>query len=322
MAAPNLSEIVTTTLKNRRRKLADNVLEHNPLLRYLNRSGNVDTADGGESLVEELEYAENSTFKYYSGYEALDITPSEVFTAAEFDWKQAAVSVSISGLEMRKNSGRERMIRLLERRIKNAEKTMKNRMSKGIYSDGSADGGKQIGGLQLLVADDPTTGVVGGIDRSAHEFWRNVAFDANADGGAPADETNIQGYMQQVWLDLVRGDDKPSIIMADPLYFSHYWNSLLEIQRITGAEDGESGFESLTFRGPGGSARVYHDHDAPANHMYFLDTDYIFWRPHRDANMTPLETRNSINQDAMVRPLIWMGNMTLSNASQQGVLFE
>ena len=55
MAAPNLSEIVTTTLKNRRRKLADNVLEHNPLLRYLNRSGNVDTADGGESLVEELE---------------------------------------------------------------------------------------------------------------------------------------------------------------------------------------------------------------------------------------------------------------------------
>jgi hypothetical protein len=72
------------------------------------------------------------------------------------------VAVSISGLEMIQNSGKERMIPLLESRIGNAERTMKNNLSNDCYSTGTADGGKQIGGLQLLVADVGNSGVVGG----------------------------------------------------------------------------------------------------------------------------------------------------------------
>jgi len=215
MAAPNLSELVTTTLKNRRRRLADNVLNHNALLRMLNESGRVDLADGGETLVEELEYAENSTFKYYSGYEVLDISPSEVFSAAEFNWKQAAVVVTIDGATQRKNSGRERMIRLLESRIRNAEKTMMNNISTGIYSDGTGTSGKQIGGLQLLVADTPTSGTVGGIDRASFAFWRNISYDATTDGGAAASASNIEAYMDAVWIQLVRGTDVPNLIVAE-----------------------------------------------------------------------------------------------------------
>lgn len=316
MVAPNLSEIVTTTLKNRRRKLADNVLNHNALLRMLSE----DLADGGETLVEELEYAENSTFKYYSGYEVLDISPSEVISAAEFNWKQAAVVVTIDGLTQRKNSGRERMIRLLESRIKNAEKTMMNNVSIGVYSDGTGTAGKQIGGLQLLVADTPTSGTVGGIDRASFAFWRNTSFDATTDGGAAASASNIQGYMNQVWIPLVRGTDKPSLIVADANYFDFYWQALTAIQRITTFEKAASGFRSLEYYGPGGSAPVFYDDTCPTNKMYFLNTDFFSWRPHRDANMEPLATRESVNQDAIVRPIILMANMTLSNASLQGVL--
>ena len=137
MANANLGDLVTTTLRNRRGQLADNILNHNAVLRFLNRAGNVDPADGGRSLVEELEYAENQTFKYYSGYEALDISPSEVFDSAEYEWKQAAVVVSVSGAEERKNAGKEQSLRLVDRRIKNAEKTMMNNLSEGVYSDGT-----------------------------------------------------------------------------------------------------------------------------------------------------------------------------------------
>ncbi|MGI9297092.1 MAG: phage major capsid protein [Gammaproteobacteria bacterium] len=314
------SEITTTTLKNRRRALADNVLNHNALLRFLNERGNVDLAGGGETLVEELEYAENGTFKYYSGYEVLDISPQDVFSAAEYDWKQAAVVVTISGLEQRKNSGREQMIRLLSRRIANAEKTMMNNLSTGVYSDGTGTSGKQIGGLQLLVADSPATGTVGGINRANFAFWRNVSYDATTDGGAAASSSNIQSYMNAVWIQLVRGSDKPMIIVADNNYFTFFWESLQAIQRINDPVRGESGFESLQYYGPGGSAQVFHDDAAPTDHMYFLNTDFIFWRPHSAANMEPLEQRESVNQDAIVRPLIFMGNMTMSNASLQGVL--
>ena len=113
MASPNLDEITTTTLRNRTGKLADNVTENNALLKRLKMRGNVKPVSGGRTIVQELEYAENGTFKRYSGYETLNISPSDVFTAAEFNYAQAAVAVSISGLEQLQNSGKEAVIDLL-----------------------------------------------------------------------------------------------------------------------------------------------------------------------------------------------------------------
>lgn len=67
MASPNLSEIVTTTLRNRTRKLADNVSKNTALLMRLRDRENSKTVSGGRTLVQEIEYAENSTYKRYSG---------------------------------------------------------------------------------------------------------------------------------------------------------------------------------------------------------------------------------------------------------------
>ncbi len=313
-------EIITTTLKNRTGQLADNVLNNNALLRHLQERGNISLVDGGEKLVKELDFAENGTFKYYSGYDILDISPSDVISAAEYDWKQAAVVVTVSGKQMRQNSGRTRMINLISSRVRNAESTLMNNISTGIYSDGTAAAGLEIGGLQLLVADDPTTGIVGGIDRANFSFWRNISFDATTDGGAPADATNIQEFMNSVWIQQVRGSDRPDIIVAASDYFNLFWQSLQTIQRITSTDKGASGFQSLEYNGPGGSAAVMLDQAAPTSHMYFLNTDFLFWDVHQDANFAPLEDRNSINQDAVVKPIIFMGNLTMSNASLQGVL--
>lgn len=313
-------ELITTTLKNRTGKLADNVTNNNALLRFLSENGNISLLDGGETIVKELEYAENDTFQFYSGYETLNINPSDVLSAAEFDWKQAACVVTVSGRQMRINSGRNAMINLVGARVKNAEKTMKNNISTSIYSDGTGSSGLEIGGLQLLVADDPSTGTVGGIDRANFAFWRNIAFDATTDGGAAATAALIQGYMSDVWVQLVRGSDSPNLIVADSNYFKLFWDSLTQIQRITGSDKGTSGFESLAFSGPGGTAMVMLDQAAPTDHMYFLNTDFLFWDVHKDANFVPLEDRNSINQDAVVKPQIFMGNLTMSNASLQGVL--
>lgn len=319
MASPNLSELVTTTLRNRRGKLADNVSNHNSLLRRLNMRGRKQLEGGGRTLVEELEYAENATFKYYNGYETLNISPSDVFSAAEFDWKQAAVVVSISGRERRINAGKEQSIRLLERRLSNAEKTFKNQISIGIYSDGTGSSGKQIGGLQSLVADDPTTGTVGGIDRSAQTFWRNSLYDFSVEG-VTASATTIQDAMNTLWLRCLRGADRPDSIVFGSTYYNFFKASLQTIQRITEERNAASGFANLTFYGAGGSAEVMYDDQVAATRGYFLNTDHIFWRVHRDADMEPLADRDSINQDAVVVPTIWMGNLTLSNAELQGVM--
>ena len=324
MASPNLSEIITTTLRNRSGKLSDNIKRNNAILNRLGQKGKVKPVGGGRSIVQELEYAQNATFAWYSGYEALNVAPSDVFTAAEFNWRQAAVAVSISGLEQLQNAGKERVIDLLESRIQNAEKTMQNGIASSMYSDGTD--AKQIGGLQFLLADSPTSGVVGGIDRSTWVFWRNIV-QTGVTGSA-----NIQTMMNQLYIQLVRGTDKPDLILADGTYYRYYLESLTAIQRITDDKLASAGFVNLKYMNSdvvldGGFQGYSSDANpstggCPANHMYFLNTDYVYFRPHRDRNMVPLDPgeRFSVNQDALVKLIGFAGNMTLSNARLQGVL--
>jgi hypothetical protein len=333
MPSPNLSEIVTTTLRNRSGKLADSVSENNALLSRLRKRGRVKPVSGGRTIVQELEYAENSTFKRYSGYEQLDISPSDVFTAAEFNYAQAAVAVSISGLEELQNSGESQVIDLLESRISNAEKTMVNNISADVYSDGTADAGKQIGGLKLLVDFTPATGIVGGINAADWTFWRNVAFDCTTDGGAAATSNLMQSYMNRVYVQLVRGTDKPDLIVADNRYYRFYLESMQAIQRVSSDSMASAGFTSLKYMdsdvvldgGYGGNAAtaagVGVGGGASTGTMYFLNTNYIFFRPHSNRNFVPIGgERMAVNQDAMVKLIGFAGNMTCSNRFLQGVI--
>lgn len=321
MASPNYSEIAAMCLESRTGEFQDNVTENNALLSRLKKKGKIKPVSGGRTILQELEYAENGTFMRYSGYETLDITPSDVFTAAEFNYAQAAVAVSISGLEELQNSGKEAIVDLLGSRIKNAMRTMSNNIAADCYSDGTADGGKQIGGLQLLVAKTPTSGTVGGINRANWTFWQNVA---SAPSGAPTSAT-IVPRMNAVANQLVRGTDKVDLIVADLNYFNLYQESLQAIQRLTETESGAAGFASLAYFGGGGRADVVLDGgvggNCPASTMYFLNTNYIHFRPHANRNFVPIGgSRESVNQDAMVKLVGFAGNMTLSNAKLQGVL--
>jgi len=316
MASPNLSEIVTTTLNNYSRQIADNVTNHNALLRRIDRNGNRRTAAGGVKILQELDYAENSTFQWYDGYQQLDVSASDVLTAAEFEWKQANANVVISGREQMQNAdSRERIHNLLRSRIRNAERTMRNNIATALYADGTGFSGKEIGGLQLLVADDPSTGTVGGIDRSSNTFWRNQTYDFS-DNSTTGSSSTIQEAMNDLWLQTIRGTDKPDLILADTNYFKFYWASLQSNQRFTNTDEADAGFMNVKFM----DADVIYDDQCPTNRMYFLNTDFIFFRPHSQRNFVSLPDRMSVNQDAIVAPMVWMGNMTLSNASLQGVI--
>jgi len=313
MADINIGEIAATTLRNRSKKLADNVLNHNALFARLNRKGMVKPVSGGREIIQELEYAENGTAGWYSGYEVLDITPQDVFDAATYDWKQLAGNVTISGLESLKNSGKEATINLLASRIKNLEKTLQNNAATAVYANGTTDT-KSLGGLQLLIADDPTaSSSVGGINQSTYSWWRN-----NYSAAAATSAGNIGTRMNAMWLTCLRGTDKPDFITADATEYTFFEASLQQYQRFSDASEAEMGFESLKYK----TADVFYDDQCPSKHMYFCNTDYICLRPHTDRQFVPLEDRNSINQDAMVIPVVWAGNMTVSNRSLQGVIID
>jgi hypothetical protein len=161
---------------------------------------------------------------------------------------------------------------------------------------------------------------VGGIDRSQWSFWRNQVFSGVNNGGSAVSATTIQGYMNQLWLATKRQNDATDLIIADNTYFNAYWSSLQAIQRITKEDDGEAGYQRLKYMGADVVADGGVGAACPANHMYFLNTEYIKYRPSSKRNMVPLENVQSINQDASVKLIVWAGNMTLSNAQLQGVL--
>ena len=311
MASPNLSEIVTTTLKNRSKSLSDNVSNHNALLRRLRENGNTTTVTGRD-ITRELEYADNGTVQFYSGYETLDVSPADVLSAAVYEYKQLAGNVTISGLEQIKNSGTEALINLLEARVNVLEKSMMNSLSTSLYSDGTGTSGKEVGGLQLLVAD-AGTGTVGGINSSTYSFWQNVQTTATSSAFSTA---NVQADMNNIYLQLVRGADSPDLIMAGTNAYKAFLGSLQAIQRVTSDGMARSGFTSVQYL----NSDVVFDSSCSTNRMYFLNTDYLRLEVAASRNFVPGEARMSINQDSLVTPMFWSGNLTCSNRALQGVI--
>lgn len=332
-----ISDIIATTIQSRTGEIADNVTSNNALLMKLKQRGNIKTFSGGNTIMQELSFASNGNAGWYSGYETLPIAAQDVISAAEYTIKQAACPVTISGLEQLQNAGKERIVDLLDSRIEVAESSMANLIASGLYSDGTASGGKQIDGLLKQVISVPTSGTVGGIDRATWLFWRNQVFAAVATGGAATTKDNIQTYFNRLWAALVRGNDRPDLIMVDNVYWGFYMASLQAQQRFTGTESAKLGFVTVKFMDAdvcldGGMQINWSSTGAagttpsatPASTAYFLNTKYMFYRPHAQRNMVPLSPgqRYSVNQDAAVQILAWAGNLTSSGLQFQGKMFE
>jgi hypothetical protein len=320
MAAINVGQLVATTLRRRLPKLYDNVTDNVALYHYLKRKTNM-KYDSGRDILVPLEYA-HPNIQWYQGYETLNIAPMDIVDAATFDWKQAAISVSISGEERLKNSGELGLVRLATAKVKNAEKGFVNGLGASVYSDGTGSGGKEIGGFRLLISSTPATGVVGGIDAAANTFWQNQFLDGSTFLGAAMDSTNIRRAMTRLWVLLTRNNEKPDAIFADNNLWEMYQNSLQAIQRIT-SEDAsiKSGWITQRFMtadvildgGQGGNC--------PTDTMFFVNTDYVQYVTHEEREMDIIGgQRMSINQDADVQLMFFAGNLTVSNRAMQGRL--
>jgi hypothetical protein len=317
MPFPNVSDIVATTIEKRSKKIADNVTKNNAALAWIKSKGNVREITGGSVIYEELSFAENANAGWYSGYDLLPVAAQDVLSAAQFDIKQAAVPVVISGLDELKNDGPEAMIGLMESRVGVAEATMANLLADGMYSDGTGSAGKEIVGLDSAVPISPATGTYGGIDRAAWPFWRSKSTTI-----ATLSATTVQPAMNAMWAQLVRGRNRPDLILMDNEWWAAYMASLQLLQRFTDPGKAKLGFPTVDFMdascvldgGIGGFMTT--------RTCFFLNTNFLFWRPHRRRNMVPLSPnrRYSVNQDAEVQILAWAGGLTGSGSQFQGRL--
>lgn len=312
---PNLGVLLSTTLKNYQPTLVDNIHKSNAVFFMLKEKGAWKELDGGERIVQPLMYGKNTTAGSYSGYDNLDTTPQTGIDAAEFNWKQYSVSITISGEEERKNAGsKTKIIDLLEARTNQAEMSLKEQLGTGLFSDGTGNGSKDLTGLEAMVL---ASGTYGGINSATYTWWQAVV-------------TSVSGaltlaVMRTKFNDVtLGGKDTPDLIVTTQGRYESYealltsFNSVVSIQTQSEGEKklGDAGFQALGFKGK----PVVWDELCPSNTMYFLNTRHMKMVVHKDANFKTTPFVKPENQDAKVAQVLFMGNLTCDRRKSFGKL--
>jgi len=307
---PDFNSLLSTTLQNYQPTLVDNIFKDLVLLNHLNERGRVRVEEGGTSIVEPLLYAVNDTVGTYSGYDAIDLTPQEGISAAEYDWKQMAASIAISGIEEAKNRGTEAIIKLLNAKIMQAEMSLKTTLNSQLF--GSASASTDFNGLGNIVGTQNNT--VGGIDANTNSWW-NPTYDGTAATLALTDMASIYNQAS-------KGSDVPDLIITNHNLFEKYESLLVNNIRYQDVSKANNGFTNLMFKQTPVVFDLTLGSDASGAPMYFLNTKYLkltgmngYW-----FTTTDFMKGTVAGVDARYALVLAYGQLTCSNRSRQGFL--
>jgi len=307
MSNPNFDALLSTTLANYRAQLTDNVFTDRVLTNHLMSNGRIRMVNGGTKIVEPLIYGQNSTVASYSGYDTISLSPQTGISAAEYEWKQYAASIAISGIEEAKNNGEQEIINLLEAKIMQAEESMREGFNTMFFGDGTGNSGKNWEGLGSLIESGNT---VGGINSATagNEYWRS--YEENTAGALTL------AQMATAYNTVSVGSDHPDLILTTRALFEKY-ESLLQPQlRYTDTKTADAGFQNLLFK----AAPVVYDTAAPAGNMFFINSKYLTLVGHSGKWFAQTEFVRPENLDARYALIMCYGNLTCRNRKKQGKL--
>lgn len=325
-ATEKLQEAFSLALEERSQGYADLVSNANAILYLMKKKGQFKSFSG-PTIRERLLYNESGSYTRYSGYGFLNPTPVELFNDAEFTPKLAAVSVTLSGEDILKNSGTNQLKDILEEHIMAAETELEDRFVEDVHSDGLSS--NQIGGLQMAIPTTPTN-TYGGIDRNANTIWRTTTYDANSafSGITAVSSTTVKTIFDNIMIARSRGNKGPNVIAAGQEHYIAYTAATVAIQQITNENElGKLGFSSLKYYGAGKSVDVVLEGGIgsamPSDTTYFLDTSALRFRYHPDRNFVKFGGKQApTNQDAIVQHVGFFGNLTLNNPLHTAKLYD
>ena len=304
-ANANFDNLLTTTLANYRAQLTDNVFTARPLTYKLMEKGRIRMLNGGTKIVEPLIYGTNDTVGSYSGYDSIALTPQTGISAAEYEWKQYAASISISGIEEAKNNGEQEIINLLEAKIMQAEESLREGFNQMFFSSGTGNSNKDWNGLGNLVESGNT---VGGIDSSTYTWWQSKE-DNDAVALSLAD-------MSSMYNSVSVGNDHPDVLLTTQTLFEKY-EALLQPQlRYTDTATADAGFQNLLFK----AAPVMYDVHCTAGVFFFLNCKYLTLVGHSGKWFQQTEFIRPEDLDARYALIMCYGNLTVRNRAKQGKL--
>lgn len=313
----NFDTLTSTTLINYKKTMTDNIFTANPLFYWLKEKNQMKTDNtGGSKIAVPLMYGMNSTAKSYNGYDVIDVIPQEGLSAAEYEWKQYAVGISISGREEFQNSGEGRLINLLEAKIKQAELTLVDLFAADIMkaSPGTDD-------LVSIPVVCPSTGygALGNITStaSANVWWS--CYDTTA-ASTSVTYDNLIPKTFDVLLNTAKGNDRCDLgIMPSAVYLGLEKTLTATINFVPGLQNKKAvdvGYDNYRIKG----CTIMYDENCTSGTAYFLNTKYIQLVTGAGKDFVNTPWIKPDNGDYKTCHILWYGNLVCSNRARQGYL--
>ncbi len=293
----------------------DLVFNKHPLLKMLHAKGT--TPSGGNNIRQALMY-QFTKDGAYTDWAALNTAGENQFDAALFPWKLYYQHLGVSVPEINKASGPEAVFDYLKKKMTGAANALRDSLATDMFVATYYDASTQINGLPNLIGDGTWPGTpyytCGGIDKSTWSFWQ----------GKQQTETGTLGSrdtMTDLWFDIAEGTDVPNLIVSDYAAMKQHQSEVTIInaqERFTNTNELLSGFTTIVFNG----CPWVCDRHCTATELYMLNTDTLDLVSHKAENFRWDGFRQPHNQNVRVGYIFWMGNLTISDPSMNGLIHK
>lgn len=315
-------QVLSMALEDRSSSYEDLVSNNNALLAVMRRKGLWRTYSGPR--IRQTLQVSKADAQWYSGYDQLLNPAIDIFNDAFYSPKMVVVPIILSMQEILNNEGDAQIMDTLESYMDAAERSLEDTMDVAMYSDGTANGGKQLTGLATAVPIVVNSGVYGGIDRATATIWRTTIWDVQSMAtaiGTQVNATTIRPFLNFVMTKQSRGRQYADLLMMSSEHYAAYDAATIAIQRQTNDSGlGKLGFSTLEYIGGGKRAEIVLDGgigtNMPANTTFGLNTDTFRLRYNANRNFDKLfsgDGQQPIDKDAIAQFIGWMGELTQTN---------
>lgn len=304
MAAPNLGQLIATTIPRYQKQLTDQIFEGSKTQVAFVKKGMKEKWDGGTPLRFPLQYVRNPNTKWMSEFAQYDILPVNVIDAQSHEWVSIASTVNITHREKVLNSGQFAAIRLAEAKIKNMTTSITEVWNTDIFNDGTNP--DAIQGLRYIIS---ATNVYGGIDRSvaANAFFRPGYTDTVAE---PLSIAKIAASVDFS----THGMVGPDMMITTRTLYEKFEALAESFKLISQSREGTLGFDHLYFRG----IPLWWENDCPAGHFFTLTSEHLKIICHPDWEFKVLDPIK-VSQPLEIIPVEWWGQFICTGPRYQAM---
>lgn len=261
-----IDTLFTSTWEYRRKGATEQAFLKTPFIYWLREKGRIENVQGHTRIEIPLNYGTNETVRWISKGSTVPIQDDELITMAYEEWKYVAVSLVRWFTEDQKNRSKAAAIGMVDTKLTTAERSLYEELERVMFADGT--GSDEPNGLQNLISATPTTGIVHGIDRASHSWWRNQ--QKTSTGAA---SVYLVSDMRTCLNDVIkysRSEFKDIAILTDQTTFELYEDVCLDMKIIQNTMMADAGFDTIVYRG----RPIMWCPSAPAGNMYFINTNY------------------------------------------------